>query len=72
MSDIFTTQAVSVTPKTTITWKPRELKLKAMDFRLSHKELTKCGTYPANIHLFKVYNRNTRKWCEICSKLTSQ
>ena len=25
---------------------------------------------PANIYLFKVNNRNTRKGCEICSKLT--
>ena len=25
---------------------------------------------PANIYLFKGSNRNTRKWCEICSKLT--
>ena len=25
---------------------------------------------PANIYLFKVNNRNTRKMCEICSKLT--
>ena len=25
---------------------------------------------PANIYLFKVSNRNTRKKCEICSKLT--
>ena len=25
---------------------------------------------PANIYLFKVDNRNTRKKCEICSKLT--
>ena len=25
---------------------------------------------PANIYLFKVNNRNTRKSCEICSKLT--
>ena len=25
---------------------------------------------PANINLFKVNNRNARKWCEICSKLT--
>ena len=24
---------------------------------------------PANIYLFKVNNRNTRKMCEICSKL---
>ena len=30
--------------------------------------LTSC--YPANIYLFKVNNRNTRKRCEICSKLT--
>ena len=26
--------------------------------------------YPDNIYLFKVSNRNTRKRCEICSKLT--
>ena len=26
--------------------------------------------YPANIYLFKASNRNTRKRCEICSKLT--
>ena len=25
--------------------------------------------YPGNIYLFKVNNRNTRKRCEICSKL---
>ena len=25
---------------------------------------------PANIYLFEVNNRNTRKRCEICSKLT--
>ena len=29
-----------------------------------------CISYPANIYLFKVNNRNTRKSCEICSKLT--
>ena len=28
------------------------------------------STYPANIYLFKVNNRNSRKRCEICSKLT--
>ena len=27
-------------------------------------------TVPTNIFLFKVNNRNTRKWCEICPKLT--
>ena len=26
--------------------------------------------FPANIYLFKVTNRNTRKRCEMCSKLT--
>ena len=26
--------------------------------------------YPANIYLLEVNNRNTRKRCEICSKLT--
>ena len=26
--------------------------------------------FRANIYLFKVNNRNTRKGCEICSKLT--
>ena len=26
--------------------------------------------YSANIYLFKVNNRNTRKGCEVCSKLT--
>ena len=26
--------------------------------------------FPAKIYLFKVNNRNTRKRCEICSKLT--
>ena len=28
--------------------------------------------YPANIYLFKVNNRSTRKSCEICSKLTTE
>ena len=28
------------------------------------------NVYPANIYLFKVKNRNTRKMCELCSKLT--
>ena len=30
----------------------------------------RAGIFPANIYLFKVNNRNTRKICEICSKLT--
>ena len=28
------------------------------------------GMYPADIHLLKVNNRNTKLRCEICSKLT--
>ena len=28
------------------------------------------NTSPANIYLFKFNNRNTRKRCKICSKLT--
>ena len=27
-------------------------------------------SYPASMYLFKVNNRNTRKMCEICAKLT--
>ena len=27
------------------------------------------ANFPANIYLFKVNNRNTRKMCELCSKL---
>ena len=32
-----------------------------------HKHNTE-ETCPAGIYLFKVYNKNTRKRCEICSK----
>ena len=28
--------------------------------------------YPANKYMFKVNNRNTRKRCEICSKLSTK
>ena len=28
------------------------------------------ANFPANIYLFKINNRNTRKRCEICSKIT--
>ena len=58
--------------KNTITWKQRVLKLKAMDVRLMRIELIKYGTYLAKIHLFNVNNRSNRKWCEICSKLTTK
>ena len=30
------------------------------------------STFPANIELFKVNNRNTRKMCKICSKLATK
>ena len=30
----------------------------------------KISDFPANIYLFKLNNRNTRKRCEVCSKLT--
>ena len=29
-----------------------------------------CNHFPAGIYLFKVNNKITRTWCEICSKLT--
>ena len=32
--------------------------------------IKKCIFYPAGIYLLKVNNRNTRKRCQICSKLT--
>ena len=35
----------------------------------SHLTMPK-DTHPANIYLFKVSNRNTRKRCKICSKFT--
>ena len=40
---------------------------------ITEKRLTKLLTYyPAKICLFKVKNRNTRKRCEIYSKLTTK
>ena len=41
------------------------LKLKKL---CKHKRNIKT-TCPANIYLFKVYNKNTRIKCEICSKV---
>ena len=38
---------------------------------LSEKSLINASTSnPANIYLFQVNNRNTKKRCEICTKLT--
>ena len=39
-------------------------------FYLHLRSLMKILRFPANIYLFKVNNRNTRKRREICSKLT--
>ena len=33
-------------------------------------EMNNCNNCPANSYLFNDNNRNTRKRCEICSKLT--
>ena len=38
--------------------------------KISYRLRTQTGLIPANIYLFKVNNRNTRKKCKICSKLT--
>ena len=43
-----------------------ELQLKDPSSMTSRKQ----HTFPANIYLFKVNNRNIRKRCEICSTLT--
>ena len=44
--------------------------------RVFHVWLCPCcappGSFPANIYLFKVSSRNTRKKCEVCSKLTKR
>ena len=38
---------------------------------ISGKQLgVRISVFPANIYLFKDNNRNSRKRCEICSKLT--
>ena len=41
-------------------------------WRLGNRSLDALKLYPANIYLFKANNRNTRKRCEICSKLTTK
>ena len=33
---------------------------------------SKCSTYPADIYLLKVNNRNTRARCKICARLTTE
>ena len=43
--------------------------LKNFFFSIFGSKLMDTRLYPANIFLFKVNNRNTRKRCEICSKL---
>ena len=36
-------------------------------YKMMHQD---ADMYPAKIYLFKVNNRNSRKMCKICSKLT--
>ena len=40
------------------------------DIQRSASELNTEGEHPANIYLFKISNRNSRKRCRVCSKLT--
>ena len=42
----------------------------SMNYRHSNHSSELSTRYPGNIYLFKVNNRDTRKKCEICSKLT--
>ena len=50
-----------------IDWNPFSICWKSQIFLL---HCTTCWFHPAKIYLFKFNNRNTRKRCEICSKLT--
>ena len=57
-------------------WATASLDLSARFWSNSRKYFLACSFliltlshYPANIYLFKVNNRNTRKRCKICSKL---
>ena len=59
-----------------ISFRWRLLVLTIFEKKLYHKCLTGTqlrlfeGSIPANIYILKVNNRNTRKRCELCSKLT--
>ena len=46
------------------------LKLRFASIQGFNSNPTEDPAFPVNIYLFKVTNRNTRKRCEICSKLT--
>ena len=37
-----------------------------------NSDIAKSNYFPANIYLFKIHNRNNRKRCEICLKLTTK
>ena len=41
-------------------------------YRMRCKNHSKVILDPVSIYLFKVYNRNTRKRCEVCSELTPE
>ena len=42
----------------------------ACDVKIQPNNIERLSNNPANIYLFKVNNRNARRRCEICSKLT--
>ena len=44
--------------------------LATVDLYGEHPIIKRINNGPANIYLFKVNNRNTRKMCKVCSKLT--
>ena len=45
--------------------------LATVDLYGEHPIIKRLNNGPANIYLFKVNNRNTRKRCKVCSKLTT-
>ena len=55
------TQPVFICPKSTML---------TTTFPLLTLNNVNTNSYPANIYLFKVNKRNSRKRCEICSKLS--
>ena len=51
-------------------WLTREVYLISIKFYVYYLFEISEESYPVNVYLFKVNNRNTRKRCGICSKLT--
>ena len=67
--DLMSEDFYSVTPKRFI-WKVYYLFWGSVTCSFLFSKFFVPGPDPANIYLFKVNNRNTRKRCEICLKLT--